>query len=199
MVDVLFDQPGEHVARASDAAAHVSAGDDDGRAKRQRSRAARRRSTCADKRRHGCRSANALRRICGRRPTRPSPSSRRWTFDRPRGRRLHMSDAPRGRQRGARVMPRVRDEAARDGAPRRRPTSARCIRMSRAISPDRCPECGMKLVPATSSPSTGHDTARAHDEHEHATCTHEHERHAHDAMPRHDTLTASSGKTTWSR
>ena len=117
-----------------------------------------------------------------------------------RASRLRMPDAPRGRQRRAGLMPEVRDEApCRSSLRRDDATSARCTPRSRATAPDRCPKCGMKLVPThlvvrsagtmstrpTSSTrrTASHGTRAATDWRARAT------------TPRR----GSSGKTTWSR
>ena len=80
--------------------------------------------------------------------------------------------------------------------------------------PDRCPKCGMKLVPASWSRRGGHEHDDEHGHHEHeqprarhmAGHEHGHDEHGHhEHEPRHDeprarrARRASSGKTTWSR
>ena len=76
-------------------------------------------------------------------------------------------------------------------------------------TPDRCPECGMKLLPAhlvdTAAKHGGDDMHASHEEHHHGSHSavrecgpcrprHEHAQGHEQGMPR-----ASSGKTTWSR
>ena len=73
--------------------------------------------------------------------------------------RLHVSDASGRRQRGAGTLSAVRDEAPPGGVT----SDELCVPMHRHVtsdSPDRCPECGMKLVPAhlvDTSEHGGHD------------------------------------------
>ena len=165
VVDVLFEQPGEHVlehctpARSyrlasitvEDAPAELALGDQFG--------VLRTNETSQP-------SAGASPIFSTPLLTRRLPSSRRWTptyLREPstRVRCIQMSSAR------SRTLSSVRDEAPPDGV------TLDELRMPDAIdvtsdSPDRCPECGMKLVPAhlvDTSDHGGHDMHAAHVEH----------------------------------